>query len=487
MLSCLLKFLGFKNIHKIHASMENDFSDFLIPENYVNKDSLYLIYDSIKALLQADITVSKRSKEIIGDFFIKFDWNTLEMNNNRVFTTDIGTKVVYEFLVSHSSDRALVAKIELLFNIARSFTENLNGRVGSTKECFGLLIRVFFTSLIKRSSTLFQENQVLFQEISSCRHREHEITLKKLKKLNSILEDIKKFYLQVKFNSEHQARDKCRDLMRLTNLLHDYNQLSTKPNKAISELVIILQCYCNILYEAQKIKKNKRGDKIDYLKLDASITNLIIYFFQYFTSKDVGAFDVVFRRCLTPLNIKNFHIIKTNIPFIKPVNFFKLDHKNFHFKIFIEFVQSSFSLCEEINPYKDFRIINRQAMNNILLTFETTIRLILSLDIDHLIDEAFLDKCDLFLSRPQDQRLQKSFFNELFKPEEMKDMILFKMISEAVESEEEYESTLENLDTNVDQPNSEFNVTLEGFQGGDIPSGFLIASREDSFQELDIN
>lgn len=434
MLDCLLRFFRLEITPKSekkesHQSMSNDYSNLILPADCEYYNRVYFVYDSVNTLLEADTVVFKRSYEIIDDFCSKLCSGLLispiinhypprNFNSDHVFDL---LAFIYDL---SSSNNVLSVKVELLFNILKSFTRSRNEDV---KVSLSIFLTTIYLSLIKGFYRQKDENMAFIERILGSNMLIDESILKLLRKIKLASENIQNLYLELEKKNSESTRFSGEELRSCASLIEEYNQISFESKEEISGLSIILSCYSCLLDEAQKMEQKKNLIKLDYRALDICITNIIVYFLKFLSLDNPQIFEVL-KRCLTWRNLKYFHAIKPSLLLFKKINFFDFDYKNFQYKMILELIDSSSSLCEEIYPGGVFRIKRPGEMSTLLSLLRETLISISELNIH--IDQNIKETLNLFLERPEHERFQKHCYREIFNDEQIEDMILFGMIDE---------------------------------------------------------
>lgn len=452
MLSCLLNFFGCKIPQKSkkfvvesNYSISDNYPNLILPLNCEDENNTILVYDSVNALLDADISVHKRFKEIIDDLCLKLNPSLLitpisyRISQRGFFSKNHVFELLNSLLSLPSSFSELSAKVELLINILQSFTGN-NDESGNNINNLNIFARTIYLSLIKKFNIQVKENITFVSSATRTNTVNGEDVSSILGKMDEIAKNIFQLYGELMKKYEKSIKPNGEDLVKCISLIEEYNQISFKRNEEISELSIILHCYSYLMDEAEMFEIRKNGVKLDYCSLDLCVTNIIVYFLKFISLYNSQIYNVIFRRCLTSINLKNFHLINPILSLYKRTNFFDFDFKNAQCKFLLYLIDLSTPLCEKILSTTAFRIKNHEGMNSLLTMFRETLNTISASNIN--IDQNIRENFYLFLQNPENEKFQNRLYKELFTIDQIEDMILFNMINDgdiSMEFEDENE------------------------------------------------
>lgn len=436
MLKCFLKFLRFKSfgVGSVGQNQKN-YPDLAIPKYSKDDDNTFLIYDSVYALLEADILVYKRSKEIIEDFIWKFNSKSLAMvDSNHIPPRSFDVSHAFNLLASLFNEPetilTLSAKIELLFNIVESFSRSPDHEEAEDISIsLATFFRTIYLSLIERYEAQFRKNLEYVNECKQNNKYDRKIQNKE-EKINQAFLEIKDFYSKLVTMDSQFIRFGGEDLMEFAFLIEEYNQLSFEYDEKLSELIIILCSFSYILTYAENMEIEGYVADLDYKTLEGSVTNIIVYFLKFLSFYNPKIYEVAFKRCLTPLNLKYFHMITTELTMYQEPRFFDFDYKNFRYGFLIGFIGASRPLCEEITPGGKFRIQDHETMNFLLSLYKEGFSALLHLEEVFRLSQGFCDRYVLFSRKPEEAIFQRELFKQIFTNEQIKDLILFDILKE---------------------------------------------------------
>lgn len=501
MLSCICRFFGCKiplKRSKIGSnSVANNYPNLLVPQNGVDISNTCLVYDSVKALLQADKVVYKRSEEIIESFILKFDSGFLtkcdiDREPPREFKADHVSKLLTSVLNSSSVHPELSAKIELLFNITKYYTKNRKrGEPNDIENSLNIFFKEIYKNLFEQYVIQASDNLEFIKKLTKADWLKSEIT-DKVTKMNDILKNIKKFDMKLLSPINNSGRFNGKDLRQFVSLREIYNNHCFKHSQKISELGIILSCYSIILEEAENMERKKNNIGLRYKGLNTCLTNIIVYSFKFLSLYLDCVYEVAFARCMTPTNFINFHKVKSTLIFYKKIDFFSFDYKNIQFLFFVRFIRHTNLYCEEITPGSDYRITNVAKMSDALSMFDKTVKKLLELNSDLVFDQNVRENYNLFLLKPEHVKFQKRKFQEMFTMQQLEDMLLFGMFTEEeVENitfdEPENMNNEGELDTNIDRSQTDMASTTGECLEGTSFSGLFGLTMEELQHDLNIS
>lgn len=439
MLRCFLEFLGFRTFKsrkpigvKLDSSVSSKYPNLIIPEISIDKEHTCLVYDSVNALLDSDRMIYNKSEDIIEDFVVKYNLAlSIQPDDIPTYTLSADADNVFAFLNSllnlAPSYSELSAKTRLLTNLIRSLNRNSNMiQIDNATKSLNNFYDVICFSLITKFNDQYKDNVDYLEIPNEIVESDHQ-TLMKIKQINAILDKIEHFNETLKLRYGKSTIYSGEDLRGLISLIENHNKISFNYNEKISELVIILDCFS---YISDQAKKEQRICEItpNHIELETCITNIIVYLFKFLSFHDPHIYEVAFKRCLIPFNLKMVHEIKNNIFIFRNVNFFDFDYKNYQYGYFLGLIATSNSFCEEIEPYGDFYVKYPKEMENLLEIFNNNLDSFLQLEGDLGFEPNLWNNYEMFLKKPEDVRFQRLQLRLLFTEEQINDMILFSLI-----------------------------------------------------------
>lgn len=480
--------------------MEDKYSDLIVPANYTGSKTSCLIYDSVNALLEADYLVFKRSKDIMEDFFTKFSSASLVrvLPNHQIaksFEANHAVKLLNSVLDSPFPHNGLQEKIQLFFNIALPFSKSIDKNIeDNILDALNTFFRTVYVLLIKRVFVQTKINADRLDELLRGRMTKDRGLLK-ASQLNASLVRVQKFFSSLRSNKPELQKFTAKDLKTMVQLLDYYNQISINPDEKLSDILIIFSCYSVILEKAEKnAARSKKGININYKELNASITNIIIYFLKLYSSFHPHMYEMAFKRCLIQLNLMNFNLIMTRFSFLEGMNFFDFDYKCLQSKLLLDFILCAAPLCEQEFPGGDFQVKDTDTMNYLISLVNEAIQIMTKLENEDAIefDQNVRVSYALFLARPESLVFLTRRFNELFNFNQIEDMILFNMIREdevesIYRSQEPIIRDLNQTDTNPDLTNADIVSTSGNLEVANPCFGFDLLSNDGNQQDLQIN